>query len=58
MTLCKRRYLKLLQSGAHEAKLDQEYKAWLDSMACVPNRERGDDYYTAPDGSKVKVTAA
>ena len=49
------RYLKLLQSGAHEAKLDQEYTAWLDSMACVPNKERGDKYYTAPDGSRVKV---
>ena len=51
------RYLKLLQSGAHEAKLDQVYTAWLDSMACVPNKERGDDYYTAPDGSQVKVAA-
>ncbi len=54
--MCICRYLKLLQSGAHEANLDQEYTAWLDDMACVPNKERGDDYYTAPDGTKVKVS--
>lgn len=49
------RYLKLLQSGAHETDLDHDYTEWLNEMACVPNKERGDEYYTAPDGSKVKV---
>ena len=52
------RYLKLLQSGAHEAKLDDDYTKWLDAMDCVPNNERGQEYYTAPDGTRVKVRAA
>ena len=53
--LCNCRYLKLLQSGAHEVDLNPEYTAWLDGLDYVPNRERGQEYYTAPDGSKVKV---
>ena len=53
-----RRYLKLLQRGAHEAKLDDDYTKWLDAMDCVPSNERGQEYYTAPDGTRVKVSAA
>ncbi len=52
------RYLKLLQRGAHEAKLDDDYTSWLDAMDCVPNNGRGQEYYTAPDGTRVRVSAA
>ena len=48
------RYLKLLQTGAHEWKLDGSFTAWLDSMPSVDQRARGPEYYTAPEGSAVK----
>ena len=37
------RYLKLLQRGAHEAKLDDDYTKWLDAMNCVPSNKRGQE---------------
>ncbi|BDA50341.1 hypothetical protein COCOBI_16-0170 [Coccomyxa sp. Obi] len=48
------RYLKLLQDGAREWRLDSGYSAWLDSLPSVPSRSRGPDYYTSPSGAPVK----
>lgn len=53
LALC--RYLKLLQDGAHEWKLDSNYSAWLDSLPSVPSRDRGAEYFTSPAGRPIKV---
>ena len=41
------------QTGARDWALNTDYCAWLEGLASIDARDRGDEYYHSPSGEKL-----
>eukprot|EP01065_Artemidia_motanka_P022935 TRINITY_DN27206_c0_g1_i1.p1 TRINITY_DN27206_c0_g1~~TRINITY_DN27206_c0_g1_i1.p1 ORF type:complete len:182 (+),score=42.87 TRINITY_DN27206_c0_g1_i1:253-798(+) len=50
------RYVKLLADGAEQWRLDRDFISWLRGMPTIDSRQRGQEYYCRPDGTRILST--